>query len=272
MKTRVPIGDFSRATHLSIKTLRHYHEIGLLEPSDIDPDTGYRYYSEQQLPDAQIIRRLRGLQMPTADIKAVLATSSADTRNGIIVAHLDRLESELAETRTAVTELRALLDRPQLAVEVSHRTMPGTAAIAIDESVDHSTIVPWWQGALAELQAVTRAQALRVTGPPGGIYDCEIFQHGHGRARVYIPVDGTPRAAGRAAPDQIPHAELAVLLHQGSLATVDLTYSQLTGYAHKHEISIGGPLREYYLTGYLETRDPSLWQTEIGWPIFRLDS
>jgi hypothetical protein len=33
------IGDFSRATHLSVKTLRHYHGIRLLEPADIDPDT-----------------------------------------------------------------------------------------------------------------------------------------------------------------------------------------------------------------------------------------
>jgi hypothetical protein len=36
------IGDFSRATHLSVKMLRHYHNIGLLEPAGVDPDTGYR--------------------------------------------------------------------------------------------------------------------------------------------------------------------------------------------------------------------------------------
>jgi hypothetical protein len=49
------IGDFSRATHMSIKTLRHYHQIGLLEPTNIDPHTGYRRYSTEQIPavDAQ---------------------------------------------------------------------------------------------------------------------------------------------------------------------------------------------------------------------------
>ena len=59
MSTRVTIGDFSRASHLSVKTLRHYHEVGLLEPSEVDPDNGYRYYSEEQIPLAQVIRRLR---------------------------------------------------------------------------------------------------------------------------------------------------------------------------------------------------------------------
>src|SRR6266566_4943311 len=59
VRTRVTIGDFSRASHLSVKTLRHYHEVGLLEPSEVDPHNGYRYYSEEQIPLAQVIRRLR---------------------------------------------------------------------------------------------------------------------------------------------------------------------------------------------------------------------
>jgi DNA-binding transcriptional MerR regulator len=62
MGTRVTIGDFSRASHLSVKTLRHYHEVGLLEPSEVDPGNGYRYYSDDQIPLAQVIRRLRGLR------------------------------------------------------------------------------------------------------------------------------------------------------------------------------------------------------------------
>ena len=43
MSGRVTIGEFSRASHLSVKTLRRYHEVGLLEPSEADPHNGYRY-------------------------------------------------------------------------------------------------------------------------------------------------------------------------------------------------------------------------------------
>src|ERR1700730_4146205 len=99
MRTRVTIGDFSRASHLSVKTLPHSHDVGLLEPSEIDPDNGYRYYSEDQIPAAQVIRRLRGLQMPGAPVKFVLAAPDSDTRNRLIVAHLNQLEHELAQTR-----------------------------------------------------------------------------------------------------------------------------------------------------------------------------
>src|ERR1700758_5177176 len=109
MGVLVAIGDFSRASHLSVKTLRHHREAGLLEPREVDPHNGYRYYSEDQIPLAQVIRRLRGLQMPIADIRSVLAAPDSEERNRLIVEHLDRLELELAHTREAVGELRDLL-------------------------------------------------------------------------------------------------------------------------------------------------------------------
>jgi hypothetical protein len=43
-------------------------------------------------------------------------------------------------------------------------------------------------------------------------------------------------------------------------------------YATTHEISIDGPLREYYLRGAGDTADEAEWRTEIGWPIFRADA
>jgi DNA-binding transcriptional MerR regulator len=52
MATALTIGEFSRITHLSIKTLRRYHEAGLLEPAHVDRQTGYRYYSVDQVPTA----------------------------------------------------------------------------------------------------------------------------------------------------------------------------------------------------------------------------
>src|ERR1700722_14102995 len=95
------IGDFSRATHLSIKTLRHYHRVGLLEPADVDTDTGHRRYTADQIPAAQVIRRFRALDMPLEDIKAVLHTPDIAARNDLIAAHLSRLEGDLARTQQA---------------------------------------------------------------------------------------------------------------------------------------------------------------------------
>ena len=265
------VGEFSRMTHLSVKTLRHYHQVGLLEPAEVNPGTGYRYYLPDQVPTAQVIRRLRDLEMPVAEVKEVLQTSDTSVRNVLIAAHLDRLELELAKTHGAVESLRNLLQHSDAAPAVEHRTMPAVPAAGIQQMVDREDVLSWWQGALGELHATVRAQHLGVTGPSGGLYGSELFQHGRGEATVFIPVEGTVRPIGRVVPFTVPPAELAVLTHHGSLDEADITYGELGAYATTHEISIEGPLREYYLVDANDTPDAQEWRTEIGWPIFRSD-
>jgi DNA-binding transcriptional MerR regulator len=87
MSSTVSVGRFATITHLSVKTLRHYHQVGLLQPAEIEPSTGYRYHTLDQLPTAQLIRRLRDLRMPVADVRAVLITSSPHERDAVIAAH-----------------------------------------------------------------------------------------------------------------------------------------------------------------------------------------
>ena len=81
MPASLAIGDYSRATHLNIKTLRHYHRIGLLVPADVDPDTGHRRYGTDQIPTAQVIKRFRSLDMPLEEIHAVITTPDLAARN-----------------------------------------------------------------------------------------------------------------------------------------------------------------------------------------------
>src|ERR1700729_4459513 len=131
------IGEFARATQVSAKMLRHYHQIGLLEPADVDRDTGYRRYTAEQIPVAQIIRRFRALNMPLERIQAVLAAPDLDARNQLISQHLDELQSELAQTQSAVASLRDLLDAPSSAQEsgISFRLVEQTSAAAISETI-----------------------------------------------------------------------------------------------------------------------------------------
>src|SRR5437879_6867461 len=105
MQVLLPIGDFSRMTYLSVKALRHYHDVGLLAPAQVDPATGYRFYDPSQVTTAQVIRRFRDLGMPLEDVKAVLDAPDVMARNQVIVAHLERMESELEQTQATVVSL-----------------------------------------------------------------------------------------------------------------------------------------------------------------------
>ena len=92
MSETLTIGDFSVITHLSIKTLRYYYQVGLLEPAEVDSHTGYRSYRVEQLPTAQIIQRFRDLGIPIDEVKAVLAALDLDTCNALMAAHPGWLE------------------------------------------------------------------------------------------------------------------------------------------------------------------------------------
>ena len=72
------IGAFAQAAQLSTKALRIYSELGLLVPSYIDPETGYRYYHTNQLQQARLIRLLRQIDMPLLTIQQVLVAAPAD--------------------------------------------------------------------------------------------------------------------------------------------------------------------------------------------------
>src|SRR5579862_580287 len=270
MTSTLPIGDFSRATHLSVRMLRHYHEVGLLEPVDVDVDSGYRRYAPEQIVTAQVIRRFRDLDMPLEDIQVVLQARDVETRNRVITNHLARLESDLARTRDTVASLRSLLDPPQGAgVPIDHRYVAATPAAFITDVVDTAHVVAWYRGAMGEVAATLSAQDISPTGPLGGVFDTELFTDGQGRVTIFLPCDPLPQPVGRVSTTIIPPAELAMTVHLGSNTEVDRTYGALAAYVTKHALAVDGPIREYYLVGPFDTPDESLWQTEVGWPIFQ---
>jgi DNA-binding transcriptional MerR regulator/effector-binding domain-containing protein len=264
------IGDFSRATALSVKTLRHYHRVRLLEPADIDPDTGYRRYTTDQIPTAQVIRRFRDLDMPIDQIRAVLRAPDAQARNALMADHLARLEQGLSRTQAAVAALRELLTAPAAAAPIGHRRVDATLAAAITAVVGIDDLLPWYLGALGELHATLEARGVPASGPAGGIYAAELFADERGEATVFLPTAVETAPLGRVVPVTVPAAELAVIVHAGSHADVDLSYGALATHVASHALRVEGPIREYYLVGRQDTPDESAWRTEICWPIFSI--
>jgi DNA-binding transcriptional MerR regulator len=178
------IGDFSRATLMTVKALRHYHRIGLLEPAAIDADTGYRRYTDEQIPVAQVIQRFRELGMPLEEIQGVLSAPDLDSRNQRITAHLSTLERELGRTQSAVASLRDLLTTrsdTDTADQIELRAVPAVNATVITDAVSAQGSVAWLQGALAELRGTLAANNAAASGPAGGIYTDEVFTRHHGQ-------------------------------------------------------------------------------------------
>ena len=260
------IGEFSRLTHLSVRSLRRYHEAQLLEPAVVDDATGYRYYGVDQIPTAQVITRLRELDVPLADVRRILRAPDPGVRSALVAEHLQRLEDELNRTRAAVVSLRRLLEPDPAPIKVELRAEPAQTVAAVEAVVRSGDMASWFAGAMAELQAAVGGD---VTGPPGGAYDNALFEQERGRALLYLPTAAPPRT-GRVHAVTLPAAELAVTTHTGEHDTVDVTYGQLGTWVVENAMAVAGPVREVYLVGPGDTGDPAEWRTQIGWPVFRV--
>ncbi|GAA2358270.1 MerR family transcriptional regulator [Catellatospora methionotrophica] len=267
MRQGLTIGEFATLTHLSVRTLRRYHEAGLLEPATVDPVTGYRYYGPAQIPPAQVIHRLRELGVPLAEVKSILATGDPRRRADLIAGHLRRLESELDRTRAAVASLRQLLRPEPDELEVQVRAVPVRTVAAISAQVAADELLAWYDGAMAELDAAFPPGER--TGPPGGQYANELFTDGAGAAMVFRPVR-EPRAAGRIGAVELPAVELASTVHHGPHDDIDVTYGRLGAWVVRHALAVDGPIHETYTAGPRDTPVAGRWRTEIGWPVFRL--
>ncbi|MFI7064318.1 MerR family transcriptional regulator [Kribbella sp. NPDC050124] len=265
MRGGLTIGEFAQLTHLSVRTLRRYHESGLLEPATVDPSTGYRYYSTGQIPSAQVIHRLRELDVPLAEVGKILATDDPGVRAELIAGHLDRLQTSLDRTRVAVNSLQRLLRPEPGELPVSVRSEPSRVVAAITDVVELGNVLEWYDDAMDELDAVGGT----ALGPPGGHYDNELFAAGQGRVLVYRVI-ADPPSYGRVRRVQLPAVELAATVHRGAHDDIDVTYGRLGAWVVDHALAVNGPVHETYVVGPRDDPDPATWRTEIGWPVFRV--
>jgi DNA-binding transcriptional MerR regulator len=126
-----------------VKTLRHYHDVGVIVPALVDPGSRYRRYSTDQVAPAHLVRRLRNLDMPLAEVAKVLAAPDEQARNREILQFLKRMDDQLSQYRSAVASLRALLEAPSGITEVTLRQVATTHSVARSAIVDRDAISTW---------------------------------------------------------------------------------------------------------------------------------
>jgi DNA-binding transcriptional MerR regulator len=104
----LPIGRFARLSGLTVKALRHYDTLGLLTPARVDPVTRHRWYAAGQLDTARRIRRLRALELPLAEVRAVLAAPNGGRER--LLAYRRDVESRLARDQRILHGLVHLIE------------------------------------------------------------------------------------------------------------------------------------------------------------------
>lgn len=248
------IGRFADATGLTVKALRHYDEIGLLEPAHVDPGNGYRYYDSAQIEEAVTIRRLRALELPLDEIRALLRADSDSLRQGL-VAHGRRVAGEVAEKHTLLIELGALAEGGDEAVDVEIRDVPELRLAGL---IRHLKLVDP-DGTAEMLGIVARwleEKGIDAAGPPTAL-----FRSGDGDG-THIVEAGFPVSAGVEGDERVsvrvyPAARAAVHDHCDSFGGLHLVAQRFIATALGQGLRFGHPIRIEFIA--LNRRARLVW-------------
>ncbi|WP_147276851.1 MerR family transcriptional regulator [Tsukamurella tyrosinosolvens] len=258
------IGMFSRATLLSVKQLRRYHEQGVLVPAAIDPATGYRHYDAAQVHDAAVLTRLRDLDVPLAAVARVLEARDPDVTREILAEH----EATLRERRAGLE--RAIVALQDATAPVAHtpthlREFEAVDVLEIAGTVEHARLPAFLDAAYSELEACVAASGLTVTGPSLAEYPSQVAEVE--QVAALIPVSGPGAVTGRVRNRRLGRALCAVAVHHGSYERFDETYGQLGAWVARNATDARGSIIERYLVDPCAAANPADLRTEIWWPV-----
>lgn len=119
----LPSGRFARLTGMSVGALRHYDELNLLRPAEIDRFTGYRHYRREQLETGRSMTRLRDLEVPLDEIRLVLAADDPALQRRRIAEHRGRIEARINRLQRVLDVLGQLSPGKELLVSDSPATV-----------------------------------------------------------------------------------------------------------------------------------------------------
>lgn len=260
------IGPFSRASSLSVKALRFYHERGLLVPSLVDPVTGYRAYAVAQLLDAAVLARLRDLDVPLDRIADVLRARDPEVTERVLADHARRMRDRLAETTRIVAELQRGIDHPSGHTPVHVRQVPHRHALGIDARMAPESFAELLGMTFARLEDVAAALDITSPAPLGALYRAELADEQEEVTCVLVlPDDNVPSPPTGTRIVEVPAAAVAVVTHLGSYDTIGDTYRHLGAWVAEHEATAELDVREWYLVS--PPADVAELRTEIHWPV-----
>lgn len=239
------IGDFSRLARVTIRTLHHYDEAGLLRPAHVDPDSGYRYYDAAQLASLQRILVLKDLGFSLDEIRTLLR---ADATDASFKQQLQQRRSELVASiedhRRRLQRLDALASASSSAPEdfpaVVLHDIPAVEVFSIRRRVDVvSDAVP----AMFE-SAEAAAQRVRAEASPLLLFHDPEFRERDVDVEVCIPVRAPDARLGT---HLLPGAAQAgCLTYRGAYEQTQRLYESMLDWLGRTGFRIAGPLREIY--------------------------
>jgi DNA-binding transcriptional MerR regulator len=274
------IGEFSKICQVSIRMLRHYDEIGIFQPVHVDRETGYRYYSADQLPRLNRILALKDLGLTTVEIaKLVDDTIEAAEIRGMLRLKQAQLQQKVREEQYRLMRVQSRLQQ----IEEEGHQPPYDVVIKHIEAQDVVSIretaptMSEMGHLLIETHRVVHRSGLKNLLPGLAIFHDPHYEEQKVDWEIAFPIDASYQAVlaledGRPLVRRtLPAVDrMACIVYPGSFVGLHIGYSALGSWIQANQYVINGKGREVFL--HLDATDKQAHVTEIQFPVRRVDS
>ena len=268
---KLKIGEFSRLMQTTVKTLRHYEQIGLLLPDEVDEATGYRYYRMEQMQRLNAIKDLKSLGFSLDEIKDIYDDDTHTPSLEILEAKIDDCRRQLRELEQRRLRLAVLADsRKQLLImeKFSIQSLPEIIVASHREVVENYDAI----GAMCVNVIGPEMQRLGCKCPPPGY--CFTIEHDKEYKPKDIDIEYCEQVeeAGKDSAiitfKRLPAVPTALCMkHVGPYDRFYQSYVELFKYAEEQGYQIAGAPRTCYIDGCWNQEDPEKWLSLIQFPV-----
>lgn len=268
------IGEFSKLSRVSIRSLRRYDDAGLLVPASIDPFTGYRYYGEYQLPWASRIRALRDMGFPLAAVREVL--TCYDDPEALKKCLLLQRASAWEEMEAARRRLRLLdtaLDRlrkdeTMMKYDVTIKTLPERHVASVRQ------IIPGYdrEGELWKIYSQETAGMNIQDGDPAlctAVYHDGEFKERDVDVEIQKDVVGDYPDTEHVKFKTVPAVQVASATFRGGYDQFGAVNEAVAAWVEDNGWMFDGAYFNIYHVSPHETQNPDEFVTEVCYPIKR---
>jgi DNA-binding transcriptional MerR regulator len=265
-ETVFSIGEFSKITGLSVKTLRFYHEKELLIPSCVDSETGYRYYDHSNIEKGRIITVFREMEFSIKEIKEILEKYDDQTDIlGYLERHKDLIKGKVRQYRNIMVSLDNIIKNEREAImainnstfEVQEKEIEPMLVAGIRMKGKYSDCGKGF----AQLG---RSFGRYISGKPLNLYYDGEYREDDADFEPCMPISKVRNVEGVDV-RELPGGKCVCLLHKGPYEQLGRSYAKILEYVRHKGYEVMLPSREIYLKGpgMILKGNPKNYLTEI---------
>lgn len=259
------ISQFSKISGLTVKALRYYDEQGILKPSYRDKNTLYRYYDENDLKKARLIKRLRSLDFSILEMKEALemVNNEADLTY-ILREKIVNIKENILREKELIKKINSCLSQnvtkpKSQTYEITLEEIPETLVASIRFTGRYSEVGEY-------IPALFKAVQGNVNG---AVINCYYDEECMEQADMELCLPTKKQVTANTVDCKyLPAIKAVCTTHYGSYETLHFAYQALLNYVNEHDIAVITPFREIYekSCGMVFKGNPQNYVTKILFP------